>query len=971
MLLIVSSCGLNSHRILNGDNDQSSGSASTLSITSPNNGISFRTKAANSVTISGICEKGVAVALATTPVRTVTNNCTTDGTWSFESGTLTSGANTFSIAAEGTISAQMTITADLAYSFAIIADNSTINVGETANLHVAFYDINGAEIVVPNVTSPHLLVWTNDDTPIAALNPLTTPASGEKATVTGESVGSAVIHVSLTQMDSAYNYQGNQTSEITINVTNAPAPAPVPGVAASMKILANTQTIDCTPSVTCNAQDIANLSIHFYDAFGAEIVIPEGTSPHTISWISDTPSIATVLASSLPLSGEDAVVTGVAGGTTDITADLTSIPVSYGYIGNMTASLEITVIGPPPVLPPVVTGVSPSLGYSANTTSVTITGTSLSNATSVNIGSVSMAISNDSDTQITATVPAGLTAGTYDITVTTAAGTYDITVTTAAGTSTTSIADNFTVSSATPPPTCTVVNFPDVNLNAVIRSAIGKPIGDICQEDLVSLTGLYAYGQVIMNLTGLEHCTNLTYLELGWNYYISDLSPLAGITNLAYLDLRGNNISDITALTDLTNLTYLDLSDNNYIRDITALTGMTQLTYLDLHDNQVGDINPLTELTNLTYLNLYNNQIVDTTPLAGLMNLTATSMNLGWNKITNLNGLRTHTNLTYLALYYNQISDLSPLAGLTNLTYLDLSDNNYIRDITALTGMTQLTYLDLHDNQVGDISPLTELTNLTYLNLYNDQIVDTTPLAGLMNLPTSMNLGWNKITNLSGLATHTNLTYLNLMWNNISDLSPLTGLTNLTYLDLHDNNYIRDIAALTGMTQLTYLDLHDNQVGDISPLTELTNLTYLNLYDNQIVDTTPLAGLMNLTATGLNLSWNNIANLNGLKTHTNFTYLFLDYNQITDLSPLAGLTNLTDLEIRDNNISDITALTGMTQLTYLDLYDNQISDISALVANFNSNGLIGATIYLQANPLDTQAITDANTLLSGGVNISW
>ena len=94
LFVLVSSCGAVNHNIgQNGGNDQSN--VSTIKITAPNNGISFRTKEKDSVTISGICEKGSTVNLVTTPSRPVTNNCATDGTWSFESGVLSSGPNTF------------------------------------------------------------------------------------------------------------------------------------------------------------------------------------------------------------------------------------------------------------------------------------------------------------------------------------------------------------------------------------------------------------------------------------------------------------------------------------------------------------------------------------------------------------------------------------------------------------------------------------------------------------------------------------------------------------------------------------------------------------------------------------------------------------------------------------------------------------------------------------------------------------
>ncbi len=58
----------------------------------------------------------------------------------------------------------------------------------------------------------------------------------------------------------------------------------------------------------------------------------------------------------------------------------------------------------------------------------------------------------------------------------------------------------------------------------------------------------------------------------------------------------------------LTNLTYLDLSLNK-ISDIKPLSNLTNLTILSLQFNQISDIKPLSALTNLTELNLSFNQI--------------------------------------------------------------------------------------------------------------------------------------------------------------------------------------------------------------------------------------------------------------------------------------------------------------------------------------------------------------------------
>ena len=80
------------------------------------------------------------------------------------------------------------------------------------------------------------------------------------------------------------------------------------------------------------------------------------------------------------------------------------------------------------------------------------------------------------------------------------------------------------------------VNIPDANLRAVIERALDKPEGaTITNTDMATLTDLGASRADIRDLTGLEFAINLTELHLR-NNQLSDLSPLAGLTKLKWLE---------------------------------------------------------------------------------------------------------------------------------------------------------------------------------------------------------------------------------------------------------------------------------------------------------------------------------------------------------------------------------------------------------------------------------------------------
>ena len=178
--------------------------------------------------------------------------------------------------------------------------------------------------------------------------------------------------------------------------------------------------------------------------------------------------------------------------------------------------------------------------------------------------------------------------------------------------------------------TTQTVSIPDTNLRTILTTALGKTTGaTITAGDMTTLTGLDARNANISNLTGLAFATNLRWISLGiaqvgdiWvnSNAITDISPLAGLTNLTWLTLTHNSISDISALSGLTNLTTLALGSNS-ITDISVLAGLVNLTKLYLWSNSISDISALATLTNLTDLNLRGNSISDITVLSGLTKL--------------------------------------------------------------------------------------------------------------------------------------------------------------------------------------------------------------------------------------------------------------------------------------------------------------------------------------------------------------
>ena len=285
--------------------------------------------------------------------------------------------------------------------------------------------------------------------------------------------------------------------------------------------------------------------------------------------------------------------------------------------------------------------------------------------------------------------------------------------------------------------------------------------------------------------------TQLRWLNLGWNQ-ISDLKPLAGLTQLRSLYLRYNQIRDVTPLAGLVKLEYLGLRENP-IEDASPLAALTRLRDVDIEipEPRPGVTTAPAATGNVVMpdaklaaavrkaLGLGSNAAITKQRIQGLTRLDARD-----SQIKNLTGLEHATQLTHLFLYYNQISDVSPLRGLTQLEWLGL-DGNQISNVRPLSGLKQLELLHIGQNQINNsgVQLLSNLTQLKWLSLFGNQISNITPLAKLTKLE-GLWIGGNKIRDVSPLAGLVNLETLHLNGNPIQDTSPLASLTKLRDVDI-------------------------------------------------------------------------------------------------------------------------------------------------------------------------------------------
>ena len=307
------------------------------------------------------------------------------------------------------------------------------------------------------------------------------------------------------------------------------------------------------------------------------------------------------------------------------------------------------------------------------------------------------------------------------------------------------------------------VHIPDTNLRAAVAEALGKSVNaPITAEEMGTLGEFVAINKGIQDLTGLQFATNLRWMDIRENQ-ISDLSPIASLITLRTLRFDDNTVSDLSPVKGLKELTALEFNRNR-VADLSPVAGLTKLELIAIKQNDtfdVSDLSPLASLINLKHLHITGTDPAVMSFAAGLTNLEY--IGFGIDGISDISPLAGLTNLKGVRAWGNPISDLSPLAGLTELEVVDICGAE-LSDLSPLAGMTGLKELYLVDNGLTDISPVASLTGLNRLNIRLNQISDISPLAGLTNLK------WVALDN-----------------NNISDFSPLDALRANTKIVWHDN----------------------------------------------------------------------------------------------------------------------------------------------------------------------------------------
>lgn len=246
---------------------------------------------------------------------------------------------------------------------------------------------------------------------------------------------------------------------------------------------------------------------------------------------------------------------------------------------------------------------------------------------------------------------------------------------------------------------CELMNYKDVD-NAVITKRDLRRIRylspEVCQAHDNS-----EHGVRVKSLEGLQYAENLEKLSMV-NQAFGDISPLANLTKLKYLDLR-------------------NVAKNGH---------------------GIKDLSPLAKLTNLEYLNLFKAEPINVNELENLVKLK--SLNLGAAKINSVSFASKMINLEYLNLEHNEFADVAALEDLVNLktllldstvkTWITDTSKSRIKDISKLNRLTKLEELGVSNNDIDNIDVVKNFKKLNKFHATNNNITNFESLLSLRGL---------------------------------------------------------------------------------------------------------------------------------------------------------------------------------------------------------------------------------------------
>jgi serine/threonine protein kinase len=211
-------------------------------------------------------------------------------------------------------------------------------------------------------------------------------------------------------------------------------------------------------------------------------------------------------------------------------------------------------------------------------------------------------------------------------------------------------------------------------------------------------------------------------------HLVKDLTPLAAVTDLEELDCEGRQfapgqISDLGPLRGL-KLKVLRVSRNFWLSDLSPLAGMP-LERLEAYHVRVGDLRPLAT-TKLRFLHFGGNEVADLAPLRGLP---LEELHLEDSQFSDLGAVAEFRKLKVLIVRDAKVTDLTPLRGLP-IKRLDCAGCQ-IQDLTPVATLRDLEVCTCGRTLIASLGPLRGLGVKIVQCKGNPNLHDLSPLKDL------------------------------------------------------------------------------------------------------------------------------------------------------------------------------------------------------------------------------------------------
>lgn len=380
-----------------------------------------------------------------------------------------------------------------------------------------------------------------------------------------------------------------------------------------------------------------------------------------------------------------------------------------------------------------------------------------------------------------------------------------------------------------------IIAFSDINLKKYMLPLFDEDEdGEINVLEAENVQNVNCSEKNIADLSGLEKCPNLKYLNCNGNYISEIILP--NLSKLETIVAYGNPIKkiDVNNDTELATLNLQDVSTNALSETEISIIGYNQAETLSLDFSGTKytslTINNSSTLTSydvsknvqLTKLNLCGNSLVTSVDVSTLTALTSLHV---WGCALESLDVDTNVYLETLLCYNNKLSSLNLDNNIT-LKTLNASNNNLAS--LKLQNNIALTDVNVENNQLQSLN-VRKSTQLISLNIGNNPDI------------TAMALGYN--TSLQALkAQNTGLTDIDLSANvNLSELD-FNGCTELKVIDLSANIALENLTIrstsitmldLSKNVKLTYLDISNTAISTLS-LSTNTKLNTLNIVSTSI-----------------------------------------------------------------------------------------------------------------------------------------